>query len=148
LPTRRSSDLAAMRHIVEGPENTETDIHSTTDICRLTVATRLAPGQKLRIIKFLAYGWSSRRSRPALHDQVIAALAAARLTGWEGLLAQQREYLDNFWAGADVELDGDPEVQQAVRFGLFHRLQAGARAGQRRGPGKGLAGPGCAGPQV
>ena len=142
--TRRSGlrIAAAMRHIVEGPENTETDIHSTTDICRLTVATRLAPGQKLRIIKFLAYGWSSRRSRPALHDQVIAALAAARLTGWEGLLAQQREYLDNFWAGADVELDGDPEVQQAVRFGLFHILQAGARAEQRPIPGKGLTGPG------
>jgi len=25
-----------------------------------------------------------------------------------------------------VELDGDAEVQQAVRFGLFHVLQAGA----------------------
>ena len=57
---------------------------------------------------------------------MVAALAAARLTGWEGLLAEQRVFLDDFWAGADVELDGDAEVQQAVRFGLFHLLQAGA----------------------
>ena len=93
-------------------------------------------------MKFLAYGWSSQRSLPALRDQVDAALAAARHTGWDGLLAAQREYLDDFWAGADVELDGDAELQQAVRFALFHVLQAGARAEQRAIPAKGLTGPG------
>jgi alpha,alpha-trehalose phosphorylase len=133
---------SGMRHVIEGPENTHIDISSSPDICRLTVATRLAAGQRLRIVKFLAYGWSSQRTRPALHDQVVAALAAARLTGWEGLLAEQRVFLDDFWAGADVELDGDAEVQQAVRFGLFHILQAGARGEQRPIPGKGLTGPG------
>ena len=33
-------------------------------------------------------------------------------------------------------------MQQAVRFGLFHVLQAGARAEQRAIPAKGLTGPG------
>jgi alpha,alpha-trehalose phosphorylase len=133
---------SGMRHVVEGPTNTDLDIHSTTDICRLTIATRLAPGETLRIIKYLAYGWSSQRTRPALHDQVVAALAAARLTGWDGLLAEQREYLDEFWAGADVDLEGDAEVQQAVRLGLFHIMQASARGENRPIPGKGLTGPG------
>jgi alpha,alpha-trehalose phosphorylase len=133
---------SGMRHTVDGPPNTECGIESSPDICRFTTATRLRPGERLRIVKFLAYGWSSQRTRPALHDQVVAALAAARLTGWHGLCAQQREYLDEFWAGADVDLDGDAEVQQAVRFGLFHILQAGARAEQRPIPGKGLTGPG------
>ena len=72
----------------------------------------------------------------------MAALSAARLTGWEGLLAEQRAYLDDFWARADVELEGDPEIQQAVRFALFHVLQAGARAEGRPIPAKGLTGPG------
>ena len=44
--------------------------------------------------------------------------------------------------GADVEIDGDDELQQAVRFALFHTLQAGARAEQRAIPAKGLTGPG------
>ncbi len=142
--TRQSGLRVAsgMRHVVEGPSNTELDIDSSPDTCRFTIATRLGPGERLRIVKFLAYGWSSQRTRPALHDQVVAALAAARLTGWHGLLAEQRAYLDDFWAGADVELEGDAEVQQAVRFGLFHILQAGARAEQRPIPGKGLTGPG------
>jgi len=112
------------------------------DTALVTVTTRLEPGQRLRITKFIAYGWSSARSREAMRDQVIAALAAAKLTGWDGLQAEQRAYLDNFWANADVELDGDPEVQQAVRFGLFHVLQAGARGEDRAIPAKGLTGPG------
>ncbi|MEO5873506.1 MAG: glycosyl hydrolase family 65 protein, partial [Streptosporangiaceae bacterium] len=70
------------------------------------------------------------------------ALAEAKLTGWETLLAEQRAFLEEFWAGADVELDGDAEVQQAVRFGLFHILQAGARAERRMIPAKGLTGTG------
>ena len=89
------------------------------------------------MVKFIAYGWSSQRSLPALRDQVGAALAGARHTGWDGLLADQRAYLDDFWDGADVELEGDPEMQQAVRFGLFHVLQAGARAERGRSPPRG-----------
>jgi alpha,alpha-trehalose phosphorylase len=132
---------AAMGHEIDSPDGTiETEV--SEDVGRVTVATRLEPGQRLRIIKYLTYGWSSQRSRPALHDQVIAALAAAKLSGWEGLLREQREYLDDFWGGADVEVDGDPEVQQAVRFGLFHVLQAGARGERRPISSKGLTGPG------
>ncbi len=142
--TRRSGlRLAAgMDHTVEGPDQSSAEIMSSPDVGRLTIATVLRPGERLRVVKFLAYGWSSQRTRPALHDQVVAALAGARLSGWDGLLAEQRAYLDDFWAGADVEIDGDAEVQQAVRFGLFHILQAGARSEQRPIPAKGLTGPG------
>jgi alpha,alpha-trehalose phosphorylase len=108
----------------------------------VTVASDLAAGQRLRVVKFLAYGWSSQRSLPAVRDQVVAALTEARHTGWDGLFGDQRAYLDEFWDRGDVELDGDPELQQAVRFGLFHTLQAGARAEQRAIAAKGLTGPG------
>ena len=89
------------------------------------------------MVKFVAYGWSGSRSLPAVRDQVWAALSAARQSGWDGLLAEQRAYLDDFWDRADVEVDGDTEVQQAVRFALFHVLQAGARGGEPGDPGQG-----------
>jgi alpha,alpha-trehalose phosphorylase len=134
---------AGMRHLIDSDGmDIDREMTSGPDVCRLTLATRLRPGQRLRLVKFVAYGWSSQRTRPALHDQVVAALAAAHLTSWEGLLTEQRAYLDQYWAGADVDLDGDPEVQQAVRFGLFHILQSAARAEQRPIPAKGLTGPG------
>jgi alpha,alpha-trehalose phosphorylase len=133
---------AAIDHVVEGPDGTDCVVESFADIGRLGVAADIAPGERLRLVKFLTYGWSSQRSLPAIRDQVIAAVAVAKHTGWEALLESQRGYLDDFWASADVELDGDTELQQAVRFGLFHTLQAGARAEQRAIPAKGLTGPG------
>ncbi len=133
---------AAMDHEVVGPSRTEFHSSATEHVARTTVICRLEPGQRLRIVKYLAYGWSSQRTFPALSDQVRAALAAARYTGWTGLSTEQRRYLDDFWAAADVEVEGNPQLQQAVRFALFHVLQAGARAEQRGIAAKGLTGPG------
>ena len=133
---------AAMDHDVEVPGRVEVNTDADEHLARTTVICGLRPGQKLRIVKYLAYGWSSLRSRPALHDQVAAALTGARYTGWQGLLDSQRAYLDDFWASADVEVEGDPDSQQAVRFGLFHVLQASARAERRAIAGKGLTGTG------
>ena len=131
-----------MDHEVRGPEGTKITSEASEDIGRTTVICRLEPGTVLRVVKYLAYGWSSRRSLPAVHDQVRAALAAARYTGWDGLLAEQRAFLDDFWTTADVEIDGDAELQQAVRVAVFHVLQAGARAERRAIGAKGLTGPG------
>jgi alpha,alpha-trehalose phosphorylase len=133
---------ACMDHMVDGPSGTDTSSESLGDEARVTVAADLARGQRLQVTKLLAYGWSSRRSVPALRDQVRAAVAEARHTGWDGLVAGQRAYLDDFWDRADVEIDGDTELQVAVRFSLFHCLQAAARAEQRAIPAKGLTGPG------
>ena len=133
---------AAMDHVLGGPEGTESSLETFEQVARLSITTELSPGRPLRVLKFLAYGWSGKRSVPAIRDQVEAALTGACHTGWEGLLAEQRAHLDDFWARADIEIDGDPEIQQAVRFGLFHVLQAGARGEQRAIPAKGLTGPG------
>jgi alpha,alpha-trehalose phosphorylase len=133
---------AGMSHELEGPARKACRTEGYPDLGRSTVAAEVAPGERLRLVKYIGYGWSSQRSRPALIDQVVGALAAAHLTGWEGLLAEQRAYLDEFWDGADVIVDGDAEIQQAVRFGLFHILQAGARAEFRPIAAKGLTGTG------
>ncbi len=141
----RASNLtmgAAMDHLIEVPGRVEVSTETSPDLARTTVICGLRPGQQLRIVKFLAYGWSSLRSRPALRSQIAAAISAARYTGWEGLVKEQRAYLDDFWDSADVEVEGDPDLQQAVRFGLFHVLQASARAERRAIPGKGLTGTG------
>ncbi|MBW3614360.1 MAG: family 65 glycosyl hydrolase [Actinobacteria bacterium] len=136
---------AAMDHLVDGPDGTDMSAECEPDIGRVTVTTVLEPGERLRIVKLVAYGWSSLRSRQALRDQVVAALTAARHTGWDRLVAEQREYLGDFWDRADIEVEGDPEIEQAARFGLFQVLQAGARAEGRAIPAKGLTGTGYEG---
>jgi alpha,alpha-trehalose phosphorylase len=131
-----------MDHEIDCPVGVNVVGEAEEDIARVTLTTVLQPGQTLRLVKHLGYGWSSTRSEQALRDQVAAALAAAGHSGWTGLLDEQRSYLDDFWAHADVEAEGDAEVQHAVRFGLFHLLQAGARAESRPIPAKGLTGTG------
>ncbi|MBV9640269.1 MAG: glycoside hydrolase family 65 protein [Mycobacteriaceae bacterium] len=131
----------AMDHVVFGPP-VQTSCESHPDLARVTFTADLQPQQRLSLVKFVAYGWSATRSVPGLRAQVAAALTAARATGWQGMLAEQAQFLDQFWDRSDVELDGDAEIQQAVRFALFQVLQAGARAEGRAIPAKGLTGPG------
>jgi len=142
--TRHSGQrvAAAMDHVIDAPAAMRVETQLTEDGGLVTAAIAVEPGQRFRLIKFVAYGWSSKRSRNALRDQVWAGLIGARHLGWDGLLAAQRAYLDDFWSRADVEVHGDVEIQQAVRFGLFHVLQAGARGEERPIPAKGLTGPG------
>ncbi|MDQ2845901.1 MAG: family 65 glycosyl hydrolase [Actinomycetota bacterium] len=133
---------AAMEHHIEGPPSAQVSSESLHDLGRVTITATLELGQRLRLVKFVAYGWSAVRSQPAVADQVAAALAAAVDTGWEGLVAEHGAYLDEFWGRADIEVEGDERVQQAARFALFHILQAGARAEGRAIAAKGLTGPG------
>jgi alpha,alpha-trehalose phosphorylase len=133
---------AAMDHAITGTPALRVVTETRPDQARVVAIDALEPGQRLRIVKLVAYGWSHVRTQPAVRDQVDAALLAARAAGWERLIAEQRAYLDQFWASADVELDGDLELQQAVRFALFHLLSAGARAEGRAIPAKGLTGTG------
>ncbi|MFL5842493.1 MAG: glycoside hydrolase family 65 protein [Thermoleophilaceae bacterium] len=133
---------AIMDHEVDGPPGTDSSAESTSDEARVTVAADLAQGERLRLVKYVAYGWSSQRSLPAIVDQVRAAVIEAKQTGWDGLVAAQRAYLDDFWERADVEIEGDTELQSAVRVSMFHCLQAAARSEGRAIPAKGLTGPG------
>jgi alpha,alpha-trehalose phosphorylase len=133
---------AGMDHVVEGPEGTVNEAESFDDVAHVTVSAEVPHGETLTVTKLLAYGWSSQRSLPSIRDQVAAALASAKRTGFDGLLDEQRAYLDAFWERADVEIDGDDELQQAVRFALFHTLQSAARAEKRAIPAKGLTGTG------
>ena len=133
---------AAMDHEVSGPDDLATHIEVHPDLARLAVTTTLPAGERLELVKYLGYGWSAQRSVPALRDQVAAAITGARQTGWDGLLTEQRDFLDSFWAAADVEVEGDAELQQAVRLALFHVMQAGVRAERRPIAAKGLTGNG------
>jgi alpha,alpha-trehalose phosphorylase len=133
---------AGMRHLIEGPEGVTKRLTIGRDLARLTAAASVEQGKSLRLVKLLGYGWSHHRSAPALRDQIDGALTVAALIGWDGLTRLQCEFLDDFWNVADVSIDGDPELQHAVRVSAFHVLQAGASTQGEAIPAKGLTGPG------
>ncbi|HYZ81748.1 MAG TPA: family 65 glycosyl hydrolase, partial [Solirubrobacteraceae bacterium] len=138
----RLSLAAGMDHVLSASDHIQGRMQHEPDLGRATFSTTLHPGEPLRLVKLLAYHWSGVQSPEWLRDQVDASLENALAQGFDGLARAQREFLDAFWADADVQLEGDPELQQALRFGLFHLIQASARAEGRAIAAKGLTGPG------
>jgi alpha,alpha-trehalose phosphorylase len=69
---------AAMDHTIDCPTDIRIDARGVEDTSLMTAATVLQPGQKLRVIKFVSYGWSASRSLNGVREQVWAALTAAR----------------------------------------------------------------------
>ncbi|MFC4737643.1 glycoside hydrolase family 65 protein [Bacillus daqingensis] len=57
----------------------------------------------------------------------------------------QHEYLKAFWKDTLLEIEGDPELQQGIRFNLFHLLQSAGRDAVSNIPAKGLSGEGYEG---
>lgn len=69
---------------------------------------------------------------PAIDTTVplnVAREVADRLDaqGWEGALALSSRAWAQVWTECDVEIDGDPEAQLAVRYNLFQLISAAPR---------------------
>jgi alpha,alpha-trehalose phosphorylase len=59
---------------------------------------------------------------------------------FEALLREQVEALAGLWSTADIEIDGDPIGQQALRWAIFQLIQASALVSGLGIPAKGLTG--------
>lgn len=86
------------------------------------------------------------------HDWPAYGLNAARQIceeaardGFARLVEEQAAYLQAFWRDADVIVDGDEAIQQAIRFSMFHLLQSTGQDGMTAIGAKGLTGPGYEG---
>ncbi|MFV0525320.1 MAG: glycoside hydrolase family 65 protein [Acidimicrobiales bacterium] len=96
----------------------------------------------IRITKYVSY--HSSRGVPAeeLADRCGRTLRRARTYGTERLRTAQTEWLDQFWRTADVEIEGDPAAQQAVRWNLFQLAQASACTNEQGVAAKAVTGGG------
>ena len=78
-------------------------------------------------------------------SRALAGLRAAEEAGFELLLREQRREWACRWDAADVRIDGDDELQRAVRFALFHLMASVAEEGETALGARGLSGPGYRG---
>ncbi len=62
----------------------------------------------------------------------------ARTLGFDGLLAEHRRKWASRWEDADVLIEGDPELQLAVRLAIFHLLASAADEGEAAIGARGL----------
>ena len=142
--TRRSgiTVAATVAHQVDGGR---VSTHVDEQHVVTTVAADLRPGECLTIVKVVGYSWSHAAGSDSVLAEASAAVSSAQDLGWEGLLAGQRAALDELWATADVEVDGDPELQQALRYAVFQLSCSAACISGAPVGAKGLTGVGYSG---
>ncbi len=70
----------------------------------------------------------------------VGRLRRAREVGFDGLLCEHRRRWASRWADSDVTIDGDAELQRAVRFALFHLMASVAEEGEAAVGARGLSG--------
>ena len=73
--------------------------------------------------------------------EAFAGLERAAGVGFAGLLSEQRAAWARRWDDALVCIDGDPELELAVRFGLFHLMASVPTSGEAVVGPRGLSGP-------
>ena len=72
--------------------------------------------------------------------EAVALVQAAEDDGFEALLAEHRETWGRRWERADVRIEGDPELQLAVRFALMQLMAAVADEDEAAVGARGLSG--------
>lgn len=105
----------------------------------------LKKNQTVRLTKFIAYHTSRDYGEEELLSLSGETLELADSLGFEALAGEQRAYLDRYWSRADVEIGGDPALQQGMRFNAFGLLQSAGRDGMTNIGAKGLTGEGYEG---
>ena len=75
-------------------------------------------------------------------EQAVAqtGLAAAQEAGFERLLREHREAWAQRWREADVVIEGDPVLQRAVRFAVFHLMASVGDTDEAAVGARGLSG--------
>jgi len=114
------------------------------DAASVTFSVDAEPDRPVRLLKFISYHHDRTDRVEDLKARTHRTLDRAMRHGASQIRDQQRAYLDEFWRVSDFEV-GDDAIQQAVRFNIFHILQASARAEDTGVPAKGLTGHGYEG---
>lgn len=144
--TRRTriAIAAAVQHEVTGAGDVSTEAVSDDHIVTCVTA-ELDAGAALRIDKFAGQVWHTDSAADSMLEAARGVVDAGVDRGWAGLAADQRAVLDGFWRDADVEIDGDDELQQGVRYSLFVLFTSTACLCGAPLGGKGLSGLGYSG---
>src|SRR5438445_5801874 len=119
------------------------------DFGQVAFTIEAQPGCPIHLTKYMVYHTSHTASPEEVCGRAEWTMDRVMQQGFQPLLAAQEQYMEDFWHRSDVRISAiredwvkrsTVEIQQAIRFNLFHILQASARAENAGVPAKGLTG--------
>lgn len=130
-----------MDHVIAADGPFAAQASCDDDLARIVVRSTLAPGQTIRVHKYLSYHYSGDTAPEPIRSRVAWTLDRAVERGFASIRARQEADVDRFWQRADVRVDAEnPRLQQAIRWNLFQLMQASERAEGHGIPARGLTG--------
>ncbi|MDR6225095.1 beta-phosphoglucomutase [Desmospora profundinema] len=136
---------SAMDHQMETTAKVEVDSIREKDRALIRWDLQAKKGQSVHLTKTLSYVTSKDTPEERLLKAATAEVKSALDAGFDKLAAEQRRFLDQYWEHSDIRIEGDPALQQGVRFNAFHLLQSTGRDGKTNISAKGLTGEGYEG---
>ena len=139
----------AADHRIRTPDHVETVLRAEDDVTKAVFRIDATEGNTVRLEKVVAYHTSRGVPVRELADRCDRTLDRVGRLGIEHFIEDQKAWYADFWARADVEVEGPgtelQAVQQAIRFNLFSLAQATARTDGLGIPAKGVTGSGYEG---
>jgi maltose phosphorylase len=103
------------------------DWESISDLRKLwaseTIRLTVSKGQELRLEKTVSLLSSMNHEANQLNANSTRLAARAQVTGYQELQSEHVKAWHKKWETSDIEIDGDIEAQQGVRFNIFHLNQ-------------------------
>ena len=139
----------ATDHLLETSCQHAHKVAYTEDFGQVAFTVEARPNCPIHLTKFMVYHTSQTASAEELCGRAEWTMDRVVNQGFHQLLASQEQYMGDFWRRSDVRVRdtreertkrSTVEIQQAIRFNLFHILQASARAEDAGVPAKGLTG--------
>ena len=141
----RMTLAVAVDHTIETDNQHEVLTQVEEHVAKQVFRIKAEPRKPITITKVVSYHTSREVPPRELVDRCRRTLDRVRDEGIEQQFEDQRVWLRDFWERSDVEIEGQPELQQALRWNLYQVAQAGARAEGAGIPAKGLTGSGYGG---
>ena len=112
---------------------------------RITYSVMGKEQETVSITKFMAYTSDLDMNKSDIRGFLAEVLKKAKEETFGRLLEKQKNYMEEFWNRADIQVQGDDALQQGIRFNLFHIMQSAGRDGRTGMGAKGLSGEGYEG---
>lgn len=85
----------------------------------------VSKGECAEVIKYVSMYTERECARYALHTAVKTEIDKFMDCGFDKEFQAHSEVYEKMWAAADIRIDGDFELDRAVRFNIFHLMSTG-----------------------
>ncbi|MFW6119069.1 MAG: beta-phosphoglucomutase [Planctomycetota bacterium] len=129
-----------LAHRMEEQHERDTSWNADSEELAERFTTRAHPGETAVLEKHACFYTTVEADEDEVGPLAAAGVRKSRDASFEELLSEQEAWWARYWDLADIEVDGNPLDQQALRFTLFHLRQSNPEDPRRSISANGMTG--------